>query len=92
MKPRLMPWLAYDGSVVHRADEGEKFGHDGGIERQRRRQLHQQWPSFLGEAIGLGEKREQGLSRVFQLEVMCNRSRQFHRKSKVRRRISRHFA
>ena len=62
------------------------MGHDRGVKRQGRRQLHQQRPSFLRQAVGLSQKRDQWLPRVLQLQFMRNRSRHLDGEPKIRRR------
>ena len=80
-----MPRLAHDRTVELPAHQVPKWGDDGGIKREGRRQLHQEWPSFLGQTISLSQKRHQGLTRVLQLQFMGNRPRHLHSEPKIRR-------
>ena len=73
------------GPCVDLAHQVQKWGHDGGVKRQRRRQLHEYRPSFLGQAVGLGQKRDKWFSRVLQLQFMCNRPGHLDGEPKIRR-------
>src|SRR5688572_12382732 len=81
-----MPGLADERPVVRRSQKVQEWGHDGRIKRQRRRQLHKDWPPFPGQAVGLSQKRYQRLARVLQLSVMRNYSRHLDGEPKIRRR------
>jgi len=85
-EPRRMPWLARDGTVVPRAQKIQERGDDGGVEREGRRQLHQERPAFVGETVSLSQKRDQQVLYVLQPVFMCNRSRHFDGEPKIRRR------
>ena len=85
-------WARIHGAVVHRAQKVQESSDDEGVKREGRRQLQQEWSSFLRQALSLSQEREQGLSRVLQLQFMRNGSWHFHGEPKIRRRTSRHFA
>jgi hypothetical protein len=81
-----VPRLADHGPVVYVSHHVQKWRHHGGIERQRRRQLHEYRPAFLRQAVGLIDKRDKRCSRVLQLQFMRNRPRDLDGESEIRRR------
>jgi hypothetical protein len=64
----------------------QKADHRRAVKGQRRRQLQKQRPSSIGHAVCLSQKCDEGLSRVLQLQFVCNRARYLHREPKCRRR------
>jgi hypothetical protein len=55
------------------------------VKRQRRRQLQEQGTSFISQAVGLSQKRDEWFVRLPQLLFVGDRSRYLDRESKVRR-------
>ena len=80
-----MPRLADDGPLVNCTHGVEKCSHQSSVKRQRRRQLQEERPSFVSQAIRLSQKRHKWFLGFVQLPFVRNRPRYLDRKPKIGR-------
>ena len=84
-EPRGVPRVADEGAVIRPSHHIQEAGHHRTVKGQRRRQLEEQRPSFVGQAVGLRQKRDEWLSRVLQFQVVRDHPGHLDREPEPRR-------